>query len=195
LDDAWRFSGTLAYRVPTGWVLYGLLAEDSAARQSEFYLWAVRMPLLVPTDVIDLSWSQRFGGSSRVFDAGDSATLDALGQAAKQVTKQASIGGLLLDPPGGAENVRMQEARAYGLLLEGNSGGAIEVLGRVTRYDARYPWEVEIVRRAGAMRSIIEKGQTSAAVGQVETWRLEAIVSLGISPDEILRQPKAASWS
>ncbi len=80
LDDTWRLSGTLAYRVPIGWVLHGLLAEDSAASHPAFYLWMVKMPLVVPTDVIDLSWSERFGESSEAFEPTAPATQEALVQ-------------------------------------------------------------------------------------------------------------------
>jgi len=184
LDDAWRLSGSLAYRVPVGWVLHGLFAEDSAASPPGFYIWMVRIPLYVPTDVVDLSWSERFGGSSRVFDARElPAASEAVAQAANQVNAEATTQGVLLDPPGGAENVLMQEARAYGLLLEGNSGGAVEVLGRVLGYEPRYPWEEELVRRAREMRSMIENGRTATAVSQLETWRRESTSALGISLD------------
>lgn len=183
LDDGWRLSKALAYRVPVGWVLHGLLAEDSPANQPDFYLWVVRMPLVVPTDVIDLSWSERFGDSSRVFDPTAPATQEALAQAAELVSEQAATGDSVVDPPGGVDNVRMQEARGYGLLLRGNTAGALEVLGRVLRYEPRYPWEEELVRRAGDMRSLIEDGRASEAVHRLETWRSESLSALGVDPE------------
>ena len=53
-DGGWRLSKTLLYRVPVGWVLHGVLAEDSPANAPAFYLWTVKMPLVVPTGVLDL---------------------------------------------------------------------------------------------------------------------------------------------
>lgn len=137
LDDGWRLSKSLAYSVPVAWVLYGLFAEDSPANHPDFYLWMVRMPLVVPTDVIDLSWSVRFGDSSKVFEPGANATKEALARAAKLISEQAASGELFVDSPGGADNIRMQEARAYGLLLMGNPDGTTEILGRVLRYEPR----------------------------------------------------------
>src|ERR687896_398742 len=104
LGDDWRTSKALTYRVPIGWVLHGLLAEDSAAHRPDFYLWIVRMPLVVPTDVVDLSWSERFGDSSRVFDPTATTTKGAIAQVAAVVADDAAAGAVVVDPPGGADN-------------------------------------------------------------------------------------------
>lgn len=181
LGDGWRFTKSLAYRVPVGWVLHGLLAEDSPANHPDFYLWMVRMPLVVPTDVIDLSWSERFGGSSRVFEPGGTSTQQALARAAELVSEQSAEP--LVDPPGGADNGRMQEARAYGLLLMGNAGGAIEVLGRVLRYEPRYTWEEELVERARGMRALVESNRADEAVERLEMWRSKSLSALGIAEE------------
>jgi nucleotide-binding universal stress UspA family protein len=180
LDDGWRLSKALAYRIPVGWILHGLLAEDSPANYPAFYLWLVRMPLVVPTDIVDLSWSERFGDSSRVYEPDAAATREALAQAARLLSEQGAADEFVVDPPGGVDNVRMQEARAYGLLLMGNAGGGIEVLGRVLRYEPRYPWEQELVQRAEEMRSLVEKGRADEAVRRLEAWRLESLTALGI---------------
>jgi hypothetical protein len=96
------------------------------------------------------------------------------------VSEQTAAGEFVVDPPGGVDNGRMQEARAYGLLLMGNAGGAIEVLGRVLRYEPRYPWEQELLRRAGEMRSLLQEAGADEAVRQLTAWRLESITALGI---------------
>jgi hypothetical protein len=89
---------------------YQATLRESPANHPAFYLWTVRMPLVVPTDVVDLSWSERIGGSSWVFDPSVPATREAVAQAAKVVCEDAASGGVLIAPPGSAENVRMQEA-------------------------------------------------------------------------------------
>jgi hypothetical protein len=180
--DGWRVSKALTYRVPVGWVLHGLLAEDSAANHPSFYLWMVRMPLVVPTDVVDLSWSERFGDSSRTFDPTREEAQGALVQAAELISRQSADGEVVVDPPGGADNVRMQEARAYGLVLKGDVAGAIEVLDRVHRYQARFAWEEELVQRAGDMRSLIAGGRLRQAVQRLETWRSGTLAALGVLP-------------
>ena len=108
LGNGWRLSQKLAYRVPMGWMLHGLLAEESPSQRPHFYVWIVRMPLFVPTDVINLSWSERLGGSSQVFEPGTAATQEALAQAARRALKEADADGLVIDPPGGTENVKMR---------------------------------------------------------------------------------------
>ena len=179
LDDRWRFSKDLAYVTPIRWILYGLLSEDSASKP-RFYLNVLRMPLYVPTDVVDLSWSDRFGGPSHLFHPNEAATRDALSEAAAQVVREAASGALLLHPPGGADNVRMMEARAYGLLLDGSPGGSVEVLRRVLRYEAHYPWQQELVERAQGMLSIIEAGQVGEALDRIQVWRRDSMLALGI---------------
>ncbi|MGQ0468145.1 MAG: hypothetical protein ACT4QG_22860 [Sporichthyaceae bacterium] len=182
LGEGWATSKALAYKVPVGWVLHGLLAEDSAAVRPAFYLWNVRMPLVVPTDVVDLSWSERFGGSSQFFDPSADSTREALVQAARKVERASSSAAdaALVDPPGGGENVRMQEARAYGLLLENNMSEAAEVLRTVIRYEARYPWEKELVQRAESMRLLILDRRIDEAIERIGGWRAETLHALGI---------------
>lgn len=181
LGSGWRYAKTLAYRVPVGWNLHGLLAEDSAARAPDFYLWVVRMPLFVPTDVIDLSWSERFGGSSRVFEPEGTEAAQAVATAAEEVIEQSSDEALRLPPPGGADNVGMQEARGYALLLEGNPSGALEVLGRVLRYEPEYEWDQAIADRARQIKSMVEQNRTSDALSVLETWRSKSLTALGMS--------------
>lgn len=157
----WCFRRALAYMKPVDWIVHGVLAEDSASRSEAFYLWVVRLPLFVPLEgVVDLSWSDRFGGASTTYSAADSdglkAALTGAASAAMSLTREEV---LVLDPPGGADNVRMQETRAYGLALAGDDGGALEVLRRVQRHNASYPWEHELLARAGASASLIESGQ------------------------------------
>ena len=83
-----------------------------------------------------------------IYDELDEATQKALTEAMKAVEGEVAKAQLVPDPPGGADNVGMQEARGYGLFLEGDPSGALEVLGRVARYDANYPWEQHLAAPA-----------------------------------------------
>lgn len=183
LSGDWGFSGSLAYLEPIGWVLHGLLAEGSRADSTGFYLWMVRMPLVVPSDVVDLSWSERFGAPSKTLDPKAQATRQAIEEAATLVSKQAISGGVVVDPPGGADNVRMQEARAYGLILDGNLRGATEVLIRVLRYKPRYEWQQELAERAADMLSLVDDGRRDEAVRRLESWRFETLRALRIKQE------------
>jgi len=141
----------------------------------------VRLPLYVPQEVVSLSWSDRFGGGSRTFQPSEAETLDAIRGAASLVVAEAERKPVVVDPPGGADNVRMQEARGYGLLLEGNAGGAVEVLARVVQYSATYPWEKAIVARAHEMREAIVEGREARAVEQLEAWRTQTMATLRLA--------------
>lgn len=178
VGDGWRVSKFLVYRVPVGWVLNGLLAEQS--RSGGFYIWQVRAPLYAPTTVLDLSWSERIGGGSAVYEL-DEVAASAVESAARQVvTESSAADGVVLDPPGGADNVRMQEARAYGLALQGDTSSAIEVLGRVMRYTARFPWEDELLIRAAAALEELKSGRVDDLLERISHWREVAAKSLGL---------------
>jgi hypothetical protein len=181
IDVTWRVRRTLAYVTPVGWTLHGILGEGSPS-QAGFYLWIVRMPLFVPTDVVDLNWSDRYGGGTQTFDEIGEATQNALSEAMRSAQREAQEAALVPAPPGGADNVRMQEARGYGLFLQGNSGGAIEVLGRVSRYPAKQNWEHEFVDRAHRVRSLISEGRNDEVQAQLMTWREDSLRALGIDP-------------
>lgn len=178
LDQNWRFSKLLAYWHPVRWVLHGILAERSSS--GGFYLWDLRMPLYVPSSVVDLSWSERVGGGTRVWDV-DAVGADAIARTGHSVTAAAKAAdSVLLPPPGGADNVRMQEARAYGLVLEGASDAAVEVLGRVCRYDATYPWERELVARASENRDLLLAQRTSDVLDRLAEWRASTAHAIGV---------------
>ena len=71
-------------------------------------MWTVRAPLYVPTGVLDLSWSERVGGGSAVYEPGD-VVGDAIHAAGARVVDDAQARvGVVLDSPGGADSLRMQ---------------------------------------------------------------------------------------
>lgn len=179
--DVWRRAKRLLYLDPVGWVVQGLVPEESADDPSSFYLWLFRMPLYVPSDVIDLSWSERFGGGSTRFDLSSDSARRAVSEAAAIVEKEMDRSDIVLDPPGGADNVRMQEARAYGLLLQGRDEAAVEVLGRVLRYQPKYEWEEELISRSEEMKRHLVEGQRDEALNSLEKWRDETMAALGIA--------------
>jgi hypothetical protein len=178
LDDNWRFSKLLAYWHPVSWVLHGILAERSSS--GGFYLWDLRMPLYVQSSVIDLSWSERVGGGTQLWHL-DAAGADAIARTEHSVAAAAQAAdSVLLPPPGGADNVRMQEARAYGLVLEGAVDAAVEVLGRACRYDATYPWERELVARASKNRDLLLAQRTSDVLDRLAGWRASTAQAIGV---------------
>jgi hypothetical protein len=182
IDDKWRVRNNLAYLRPVGWTLHGILGEGSPSKEG-FYLWIVRIPLFVPTKVINLNWSERFGGGSTTYELNSDTTTSALETAMNVALGEAADARLVPDPPGGADNVGMQEARAYGLFVAGDGEAAMEVLDRVLRYEPRHDWERERADRAAGLRRLIELGRSSEAIGRLEAWRLESLGALRIDPD------------
>ncbi|MBI4882800.1 MAG: hypothetical protein HY826_01945 [Actinobacteria bacterium] len=160
------------------WVLYGVLAERSSS--GGFHLWDVRMPLYVQSSVIDLTWSERVGGGTRVWDT-NAAGAQAIAETERSVAAAAEApDSVLLLPPGGADNVRMQAARAYGLVLEGATDAAVEVLGRACRYDAKYPWERDLVARASEIREMLVAHRLSDVLDRIAGWRATTARTIGI---------------
>ncbi|QGG96313.1 hypothetical protein [Actinomarinicola tropica] len=136
---------------------------------------------MVPLDgVVDLSWSERFGGGSTTYPIDSPGLAEAIGGAADEAIANARGGSPIAPPPGGVDNVRMQEARAYGLVLSGNPQGAIEVLHRVRRHRPTYPWEDELLERAGAVAALIETQRLHEVMQLLTGWRRENCASLGL---------------
>jgi hypothetical protein len=178
LGENWAFSKLLAYWHPLSWVLYGILAERSSS--GGFYLWDIRVPLYVQSAVIDLSWSERVGGGTQLWDM-DAAGSDAISRTQRSVAAAAQAAdSVLIPPPGGADNVRMQEARAYGLVLEGAPAAAVEVLGRVCRYDATYPWERDLIARATKIRDLLLADRSSEVLDRLASWRATTASAIGV---------------
>ena len=90
---------------------------------------------------------------------------------------------VVLDPPGGAGNVRMQEARGCALVLQGDIGAAREVFGRIGRYTARFPWEFDLLRRASEADDMLADGRTEDLLERVGAWRIDAAHALGVRID------------
>lgn len=178
LGPEWDFSKRLAYRKPVGWVVRGLLEEPSD--WGGFYLWDVRMPLYVPSNVLVLSWSDRVGGGTCRWEVGPDAA-DAITRTAKSIAAAMDADDtVLLAPQGGVDNFRMQEARAYGLVLEGAVKSAIEVLGRVCRVDPRYQWQHEVLARASEIRTALIDGKVSEVLQRIGEWRTSTAAAIGV---------------
>lgn len=170
----WSWTRLMAYLRPVDWILHGVLAEGSQFRSNEFYLWIVRMPLMVPINgVVDLSWSHRLGSGSESFDPSEPATLDPIAEAGRMCFANAKHTALALDELNVAENSLMQEARAYSLLLKGDHDEALDTLGGIRSMTVTYAWESDLVRRASTIFSLVTSGQADLASEQLRRWRDE----------------------
>jgi hypothetical protein len=104
----------------------GLLGEDSGL-DTGVYLWRLLLPLFVPTDVWDLSWSSRLGGGARTW------SIDALPQPVSQSVAQAPSDDdalRALAKRRSADNWQMLEAVAGSRVLLGRRPGGRAVRPR-----------------------------------------------------------------
>ena len=174
----WCRRGDLSYLHPVDWVLHGVLAERSGTAGA-VYVWHVAMPLTRPADVLDLSWSDRVGSGTQTYEIGSSAAETAFQMAADLARDLHRKAATVVDPPGGADNVLMQEARAYGLLVGGDPSSAGEVLQRVLRYTPSYDWERDMIERASRVQVLL--ATPNRAVDVVRAWRDGSVEALGLS--------------
>jgi hypothetical protein len=181
LDETWTFRRTLAYHNPVSWILNGLFAETSAQGRSRFYLWIVTLPLYLPHEALSLSWSVRFGGGSHLLDSKEPEASAAVRTARDLATTNvASQLGAVVPSPGTSENASMQEARAYGLLLDGDVRSATEVLQRVLLYRPELDWEYDRAHRAELVLNQLTSGKAIQAREQLEYWRQQSASRLGL---------------
>lgn len=181
LGDRWATKGRLAYLRPLDrhHVLSGVVAERSSGEGC--YLWQFRLPLYGPaTEVLVLDWSERVGGSSRTYSFEEMTEGRELSEAIRRAEFESMLENVLVDPPGGAESASMQEVRGYGLLLQGDSLGALECLTRVQQTEMRAGWQQKLVDRAASMAELIEGGQAAVVLRHVKSWRAETMANLGL---------------
>ena len=156
----WKYSKALAYVAPVDWVVHGVFGEGSGRSAGEFYVWRVQLPLMVPHNgVLKLTWSNRVGGASTTYseDSRDLAAVISL--AASEALWHSRAGSVLVEPHGGADSLKMQEARAYGFVIQGNVANASELLRRIGNYNLRYPWEMELLERTKAIASLLQSAR------------------------------------
>jgi hypothetical protein len=176
-EEAWAFRGGLAYRRRAGWILSGVLGEGSAFDTGVF-IWAVRMPLFVPTDVVDLSWSTRVGGGSTLYHA-DDATIGGAVKEALDATHNTGM-DLLTSKHVDDRNVRLLECKAYGLIILGRPDQATACLRRVAEYPSRHDWEEDLTRRASGMLQILQEGDNETALARLRDWKIATVAALGL---------------
>ncbi len=176
-DQRWAFRQKLCYRLPIDWMVFGVLGEDSGY-STGVYIWAVRTPLFIPADGEDLSWSERVAPATTYEpDSPDFAT--AVHRAVQLSQPPADQLQPILDRRDPV-NMRLVEARAYALLIQGGIGEASGELERVARHRGRTAWEDELVARAADMLRLIRERGQGPSLKRVRHWRDQTIAALGL---------------
>lgn len=113
-NQGWRFRAKLAYRAPVDWVMLGVLGEGSGSTPNHLYVWAVAMPLFVPSEHIALDHSRRVGSGAQRWDETELA--DAATAALRELPSQHEALARIARAD--------HEASGYALLLLGDFSGA-----------------------------------------------------------------------
>jgi hypothetical protein len=185
LGPEWRYVGRLAYIAPVAWIGYGLFAEPSIT--GNFYLRIVRRPMYEPTDVLDLSYSDRVGGGSHFYSLNDPSTEAVVRDAARRVSAERAHPTTIVLP---VENPGMQEVRGYANLLEGNLAAAVADLRAAAAVDDDRPWVLAMVARAMRNADAIEGGDIDPVLDEIRGWRLSAGAALRLELDPDPQLPR-----
>lgn len=180
VDERWEFRGSLCYRLPVGWVLAGVLGEGSGFDQGIF-IWRVQMPLFVPSEVVDLSWSERVGGGANKYDRHDVVSLEtAIRSATNSVAPEDLALAGMADLGSRSTNRRLLETAGYAALLRGDLPRARSALERAALGTVVAAWENEIVERSHLMVTTMDQEGAAAAVTHLERWRDATATALGL---------------
>jgi hypothetical protein len=166
--DLWDFSRSLCYRTDRTWTVTGVLAESSGVGLGE-YLWVVRMPLFVPAEVVDLSFSDRMAdGSQEEIDHGPSS--DSIRAALRKVPTEPEALEHIADSVD-VHDVRSLEAAAYATVILGrDDDAAVTLLDRLCAVEPEYPWVSEVIDRAAGIRSLLTRGAATTALERMLGW-------------------------
>ena len=180
-DEAWEFRGALCYRVPVRQVVQGVLAEGSGFDKG-VYIWQVKMPLFVPSDVIDLSWSERIGDGARKYGNLDREALkEAIESAVGGLgSEESTLVELVARCYNEGPNRRVHEVIGYASLLLGNLPAATETLFRAQSGVAEAPWEQDIIERACLIGRILDEEGRDRAIDQLDRWSDQTVNALGL---------------
>lgn len=172
----WAIRGHLCYRQPVHWTLHGVLAESSGYSRGA-YIWAVMMPLYVPSDVLDLSWSHRVG-HRHTYGLEDKESFDqAVGTAVRDSEGDGQAAVVSIEP---GPNTRLAEARAYALLLLDRLDEADNALRETMTHPVDVGWVQEIIDRVRLIHDDLHSGGRQIALARLAAWRDQTCDALKI---------------
>jgi hypothetical protein len=175
VPEHWAVRGKVAWRQPAGPVVVGLLGEDSGL-DTGVYLWRLLLPLFVPTDVWDLSWSTRLGGGARTW------SIDALPQPVSESVARAPADHdalRALAKRRSADNWQMLEAVAGSRVLLGRRKAALRVV-RGALDDPVAASAPAATARLARLRDQLSAGDLAAARSDLEARARTSAAALGL---------------
>jgi hypothetical protein len=175
-DQDWHVQGRgLAYRAPVGRFLFGVLAEGSAAKGRR-HIWRLTMPLFEPSDVLDLSYSERI---STVSVEHQSAFAEAVGSAIKTLpSTEAEMARLAELTPG--PNIRLGETAAYANTYLGKIDRAVAILEAAGATADDHEWVGEIRERLQRFQRLLRDPGQAGAVEHLDAQAADTAKALNL---------------
>ena len=177
----WTVKGRQLFVTPLGWALRGVMSETSGFSKGT-YLWRVEMPLFIPTDVVDLSWSQRIrpGMIEDVDVAGfDWALRAAMASPAPDAEVVARIAESTDHP-----NTRFVLAAGCACILTNELPRALSALDSAATAPIRYEWEILTREHGHTAAEALRAGGVGAGRELLGKWRAETIRRLRLEPSQ-----------
>jgi hypothetical protein len=180
-DEDWRFRKSLAYRMPTQWVLQGVFAEGSGFDKG-IYIWRITMPLFVPSRELALTWSVRVGGpASKYFRLDQEAMANAVSSAAEGLTTERQTLQAIASRGSTVSGNRLaHEVVGYALLILGDLSGAQHALSQASLGHPSTDWEQAARARSDHVLQLAS-GDPERATDQLKAWCNESRKALGIA--------------
>jgi hypothetical protein len=180
-DQDWGFRASLSYRIPVHRVLLGVLGEGSSFDKG-VYIWRVTMPMFVPSDVVDLSWSERIGGGARKYDEFDKEALaNAIATASEGLRgEEEALNEIVARYTPSSPDLRLHEVVGYAQTLLGDVAAAKEPLDRAASGEAKATWEQDIIERANLVRRLLDEKGLDEAISQLDEWSNHTAGALGL---------------
>lgn len=172
-DQSWAFRGQLCYRQPVDWVLTGVLGEGSGVHAG-VYVWRVSMPLFMPSDVVDLSFSSRVGGGARFYDMDEHTAMQQAISTALAATEATELLRVIAFHQA-TKNPHLFEGRAYARILLGDLDAAAPDLSMAAASERQ-----DTADRAALIRGLLGSDGTPGVVRQLACWRDKTCAALGI---------------
>ena len=175
-DQEWHVQGRqLAYRAPVGRFLFGVMAEGSAAKGRR-HIWRLSMPLFEPSDVLDLSYSERI---STVSVEHQTAFARAVAAAIRSLPiEDVEMARLAELTPG--PNIRLAETAAYANTYLGNLERAAAILEAARATADGREWVGEIKERLQRFERLLRDHGQAGAVEHLDAQATDTAKALNI---------------
>lgn len=163
---AWEFRGKRVHRLPWEWVMAGVLGEGSSHRD-HVYVWALAMPLFVPSDHVTLDFSQRVRPSGRFGLDEPELLAEAIRSALAGVESEATY------LQRWATQNPADEAGAYALVLLGRESEAAAALAdaRDRLVEDGRTWALHNAERIATVESVLREGGLAGTQALLAGWR------------------------